>query len=393
MPRAATRGPTSALAPALVALAMVRSPTPLPAQASGAPVASLAPAAAAAVRKEARRVMTRWPFPAVAVGIVRGGRLVFSEGFGVADASTGAPVSDSTLFQIGSTTKAFTATLLGILVERGELEFEDRLADHLPPGTAITQSPVGREITLSQIATHHSGLPARPPTLRTRDDEPTRAFTLFELYASLERAELLTPPGQRWSYSNLGYAVLGHVLERTAGVPYEELLRREILDPLGMVETTVTLWPNLAPRLATPHRLLADGTARPSIPENMDANAPSGGLSSSVRDLARFVASQLGSSPRLDSIVSPAMRRNLYAPRWRSSNGSIGYGIGWGSARVEGVGEVVFRDGGMYGYTAYMGFSLDRSVGAIVLANLGGETGRPIRELGQRLLQIAAEVG
>ena len=190
------------------------------------------------------------PWPGAAVGLVVGDSLIWAAGFGVADRTTGEPVGTGTLFQIGSVTKSFTATLAGMAVERGRIAWSDPLASRLPPGTELPARPM----TLGQIAAHRAGLPGDAPTLRRKHgDYPILAFTHFELYRSLAEAELQSEPGEGWAYSNFGYGVLGHVLELRSGLPYETLLTDELLVPLAMTSTTVTIWPELAGRLATPY--------------------------------------------------------------------------------------------------------------------------------------------
>jgi CubicO group peptidase (beta-lactamase class C family) len=157
------------------------------------------------------------------------------------------------VFEIGSVTKAFTALLLAIAVQRGEAMLDDPVSDHLPDGSRVPRRR-DAEITLLHLATHASGLPRLPPglfwhALRHRDD-PYARLTPAELLAALESTRLRRAPGDRFRYSNFGAGVLGLALAHTSRVDYETLVRDRITRPLGMTDTVITLDPQQRSRLA-----------------------------------------------------------------------------------------------------------------------------------------------
>lgn len=313
------------------------------------------------------------PWPGAAIGIVVGDSLVYARGFGVSDRESGAPVGTGTLFQIGSVTKSFTATLTGMLVERGALGWSDTLAARMPTGASLPEAP----ITLGQIASHTSGLPGDAPTLRRKHgDYPILAFTHFELYRSLATAELQFDPGTAWGYSNFGYGVLGHVLELTTGRPWETLVTDEILAPLGMGSTTATIWPELADRLATPYIEDETGALVEYTPWDEEALAPAGGLASSLEDMGRYVAFQLRARNRAEARIGKATVRGLQS-RLRELPNENAYGRGWFIETMDGVGEVVSVGGEVDGYTAEIVLAPDRGIGTIVMANRGDAAGLP----------------
>jgi CubicO group peptidase (beta-lactamase class C family) len=191
------------------------------------------------------------PIPGIAVGVVMNWEVAYARGFGYADLSTKEPITPNTIFQIGSISKSFTATLAALLVEQGELSWDDPLSKHIPHASLPHQS-----ITLAHLARHTAGLPGDPPTLRRQHgDYPILAFTHFELYRGLAETTLQFQPGSNWGYSNFGYAVLGHALEMKTGTPYEVLVRRRLFEPLEMTSSTITLWPETTERLAKPYFL------------------------------------------------------------------------------------------------------------------------------------------
>lgn len=314
------------------------------------------------------------PWPGAAVGIVVGDSLAFARGFGVADRVTGEPITPETLFQIGSVSKSFTATLAGILIEEGRLSWSDSLAARLPVGAEVPSEP----ITLGQIASHVSGLPGDAPTLRRKHgDYPILAFTHFELYRSLAESRIAFPPGSQWGYSNFGYALLGHVLELATGLPYEVLVTEELFEPLGMSSSTVTIWPELAPRLATPY--IADPETADLVeytPWDEEALAPAGGIASTLADMGRWVAFQIRARAGREARIGAATLLDLQSAQWTFPSGN-GYGRGWFVERLEGVGEVVSVGGEVDGYTCEIAFAPEGQIGVVVMANRGDALGLP----------------
>ncbi|MFG3184156.1 serine hydrolase domain-containing protein [Streptomyces nigra] len=182
--------------------------------------------------------------------------------------------------EIGSVTKALTGTLLARLADAGLLSVDDRLTVWLP---AV---PAGSEITLRQLANHSSGLPRLPPQLSSADPrDPYAGFGAEEFGDVLRRLDTLAvrAPGAGEEYSNLGYAVLGAALEAAGGGPYEELLRRHVLAPLGVDEVTAD---PPADRTLTARGLFG----RPRAPWTMTGPIlPAGGLWATPRAVAEFV--------------------------------------------------------------------------------------------------------
>lgn len=329
-----------------------------------------------------------FPIPGLAVGVVVGDTLAYAAGFGVADREAGTAVEPGTLFQIGSISKSLTAALAGVLQNRGEITFDGRISEFLWDPSAVPDTG----ITVTHLLTHTSGLPGDPPTIRREhDDYPILAFTHFELYQSLEASELAFRPGSDWSYSNFGYGVLGHVLERAAGRPYETLLVEELLDPLTMRSTSATLWPELRERLATPYYYAEEsGTLVRYTPWDEEALSPAGGLSSTVGDLGRFVSFLLRVSRGTESRLDPQTLRRQGSVIHRLSP-THGYGMGWFVEDREGLGRVVYHGGGVDGYSAWLEIAVDRDVGVIVLINSG--EGQPIVPLARWLLAAVADAG
>lgn len=319
------------------------------------------------------RILPAFQIPGMAVGLVVDGQLILAQGFGQADQESGRPVTPDTVFQIGSISKSFTATLAAQLAEEERLAFDQPLRRHLPHAD-LPETP----FTLRHLATHTSGLPGDAPNLRRlHDDYPILAFSHFELHRGLAEAQLEFPPGSAWGYSNFGYAVLGHVLEVVTATPFEVLLKERLTGPLGMESTTVTLWPEILPRLATPYYLQDDGELVEYLPWDEEALAPAGGLASTLHDLGLYLAHQIeagrGDGPLAD----------LQEPR-QSVSDSLSYGMGWFVQQLPGLGKVVSVGGDVDGYVGELVFVPEHGIGTIVLIN-SGESG-PVPHLGRWLL-------
>jgi CubicO group peptidase (beta-lactamase class C family) len=141
-----------------------------------------------------------------------------------------------TMFELGSITKVFTSLLLADMVDRGEVRLDDPVAMYLPKGVVLP-SRNGKQITLTDLATHSSGLPRDADNLDLMQVNPLARYGPSQLYEFLARYTLSRDPGEKFGYSNLAVSLLGHALTLRAGKSYEELLRTRILEPLGMQDT------------------------------------------------------------------------------------------------------------------------------------------------------------
>src|SRR5437762_5105440 len=186
----------------------------------------------------------------IVVGILDGGgRRLVASGSGPA----GAPLDGDTVFEIGSVTKVFTSSLLADMVRRGEVKLEDSISKYLPASVRLP-SRNGKEITLLDLATQTSALPRLPGNLAPQDPQyPYAGYTVEQLYVFLSHYTLTRDIGEKYEYSNLGVGLLGHVLARKAGMSYEELVTKRILEPLGMKDTAITLSASMRARLAPGH--------------------------------------------------------------------------------------------------------------------------------------------
>jgi CubicO group peptidase (beta-lactamase class C family) len=280
------------------------------------------------------------------------------------------PLDADSVFEIGSITKVFTATLLVDMADRGEVRLEDPVAMYLPPGVRVPERN-GRKITLLDLTTQSSGLPRMPDNFHPRDTKnPYADYTAGQMFAFVGRYELPRDIGVQYEYSNLGVGLLGQALSRRAGKTYEALVQERILKPLKMEHTGITLTPWMRAHLAKGHDAQGEVTSNWDIP----ALAGAGALRSTMNDMLTFARANLGSLPvgRLGS-GRAASRLQRLMPRTHESRKPAGranmsIGMGWHIRRLNDR-EVVWHNGGTGGYRTWLGFDKARKAAAIVLTN------------------------
>jgi D-alanyl-D-alanine-carboxypeptidase/D-alanyl-D-alanine-endopeptidase len=306
----------------------------------------------------------------IVVGIVTpAGREIYA--YGETEVSGGQPVDENTIFEIGSTGKAFTAILLADMVERGEVSLDDPIEKFLPEAV-IVPTRDGRSITLVDLATHTSGLPAIPDNLAPADmNNPYADYTVEQMYEALAQINLDRDIGSQYEYSNFGMGLLGHILALRSGMSYEELVVARIADDLGMNDTRSSLTTEMQSRLATGYR---DGEPFPLWDNPTLAGA--GDLRSSVQDMLTFLAANVG---LVESPLYEAMQLT-YEPRFPVDE-AMDVGLAWHMYTERGV-QIIEHHGATGGYWCYAGFIEDKKIGVVVLTN----TYHDIDEIGLGLL-------
>ncbi len=245
------------------------------------------------------RAQRDWRSPGVSAGVVVDGRLVWSSHIGSARLDPPTPAGDDTQVMIGSITKTFTALLVMQLRDEGRLSLDDEVSTWLPE-TRHTGVRVG------QLLSHTSGLQREPVG---RIWETLVAPDVAQLVAELEEAERVLPGNLAFHYSNLGFALLGLLVERLDGRPWVVALRARILDALGMARTSLTPADDHAVGYQV-HPFAGTATREPVL--DLKATAPLGGLWSSVADMARFAAFLAAPDPGL---LRPETLEEMCAPR------------------------------------------------------------------------------
>ena len=304
--------------------------------------------------------------PGMSAGAVCIDTLVWAKGYGVLSLDNQQSVTPNALFRIASVTKVFTAAAILKLAGEGRLNLD------APVNEYIDWFDIGRtpesgdsELTVRQLLSHTSGLP-RDSALTdfSRNFQPASADAI----AALPGQALQSAPGERYAYSNLGYAVLGQVISSVSGRTYAEYLETEILEPLGMISTLVhpspqdlTAWGHGPKRLVFGRRLADFWDLRFAT--------PAGGMASSVSDLSKFMKMQIAPYQSLDP--APLTREAVlesHAVQFVVEPGIAGVGLSWGIDMSDGQ-YVIYHGGDLPDQTAFMIIDIRSGLGIVLLTN------------------------
>lgn len=387
-----------ALAPWQPSVALLAAPASRQAATSPAPPADLA-AAIDAIDKTVASELARDNLGSITVGVVADGRLVWTRSYGYADMEKKLQATSDSVYRIGSITKQFTALMLLQLVEQEKVRLSDPVEKYFPEINQVRgRIPGAPPITLVQLATMTSGLDREPENLDTYLKGPVSEWEKV-LISALPHTRYAYEPDTHYLYSNIGYAILGAALGRAAGQPYTEYVRQHIFAPLGMTRTAFEPNPTITPviakgyavsraRQAAPGQPAQQNAVRPSTGSGRTAEftvdaetparehqgrgykVPNGAIYTTVGDLARFVAFELG--VEMPAVLKKASLDDNYS-RVNSSDGTLrtGYGIGFQLSRRGDL--VVYGHGGsVAGYNAAAHFERNSRTGVIVLRNVGG---------------------
>ncbi len=297
-----------------------------------------------------------------------------------------AVIDTSTLFELGSITKAFVALLFADGVLKRRITFEDAVEDFLPDGLRL-RDKAGQPLRLIDLATHRSGLPRMPGNLSRREmADPYAGYSEARLFAFLTEWKPAVERGQRFEYSNLAYGLLSLVLSRQLGLSFDEALRRHVLLPLGLddmllhrplpggddlalIGSSIAAKLALAPRMAAGH-----AERRPAPPWRSDALAGAVGLLGSITSMGRFMQAALG---QFDHPLSEAFAMCLQY-RTEGEHPLHPFGFGWELSTIvapDGSRRTLFnQDGATAGFSMSMWLEPARQRAGTVLSNAFIET-------------------
>jgi serine-type D-Ala-D-Ala carboxypeptidase/endopeptidase len=282
------------------------------------------------------------------------------------------PLDANSVFEIGSISKVFTATVLADMVQRGQVSLDDPAQKYLPSSVHLPTRN-GKSITLGSLSEQNSGLPRMPDNFHPADQSnPYADYSVQQMFDFLSAYQLTRDPGEKFEYSNLGVGLLGHVLSQRAGKSYEELVRERIWSPLGMTHTAITFTPWMRSHLALGHDEAGQVVANWDIP----ALAGAGAIRSTADDMLKFLAANL--HPERGAL----QQAMAFAHKERASAGNMGIGLNWLSTHA-GTDTIVWHNGGTGGYRTFIGFEASRKMGVVVLTN---STGAGADDIGFHLL-------
>jgi len=333
------------------------------------------------------RAIAREKVQGISVALVDDQRVVWSQGFGYADAEAKKPATADTLYRVGSISKLFTDAVAMQLVESGKLNLDAPVQNVLPGFAPKSWDGTHVGITPRMLMTHHSGL-QRDVAKSFQSERPPRFSEITDHFDSY----LVYQPGQMLSYSNIGLSVLGSVVEKISGRPFEEQEQRALLDPLGMSNSSFDAAASPSPDMAKSYQ---GNKILPSIPLR---DVPAGGLNSSVNDLSRFMAMVFanGQSGGHEVLTQASVSEML-----RAQNEGVKIdldtrvGLGWflqspDKARIRGGGWVAMHGGAIDGYRSNMTVLPEHKLGIVVLSN-SSTAGESLQHIATQVLQVALE--
>lgn len=311
--------------------------------------------------------------PGLAITVVRGDSTIYRRGFGWADAEAGARMTPETPLYIASNTKSFTALAAALLDARGDIDLDAPVTDYLRRDWFPSEIDAGA-VTLRHLLTHTSGLSNDPLVFRTAysgEHTPNVQRRLLEETIARDDAPLGT-----FDYTNTGYLIAALALEEATGLPWQDLLVREIFEPLGMVETTARrsdLRPGAVP--AAPYRAVGPAERmRLPLEKSDETLHAAGGVISTLRDLERWLVAEMhhgrisGDAVLPQAVIDATQTLAAPAPGTIGPLGREGYGLGWIVGMFGGE-KLIYHVGDFPGTSSSISFMPERNVGVTVFVN------------------------
>jgi CubicO group peptidase (beta-lactamase class C family) len=333
----------------------------------------------------------------ITVGVIAGSQLVWTRSVGFADMKARRLANRNTVYRIGSITKPFTAVMLMQLVSAGRVQLSDPVERYLPEVEQIASKPQGASpFTFLQLATMTAGLAREPNDAGPFWTGPVSAWET-KLLAALPHTRYASFPGTEYSYSNIGYAILGAALSRVAGQPYTEWQRLHVFRPLGMGRTRFEVDRTIESDVAVGYQVRGDGTlddqtAAQEARDGRGYKVPNGAIFTTVDDLARFVVFELGRGP--DSVLARSMLDDAFGGIVATDAfQQTGYGLGFMAMRRDDYPFPSFlgHSGSVAGYRAAMYYDRGMKLGVVVFRNVIGGEQDPDRLAGDILSLLATK--
>ena len=317
-------------------------------------------------------VMKEWKVPGLAIGIVQDGKMIHAKGYGLRDVEKNLPVTSKTLFAIGSITKSFTVTLLGMLTEEGKFDWDKPVRDYLPD-FRLHDAVATEHMTPRDLVTHRSGLP--------RHDLLWYGSTLTrrQMYERLRYLEPSRDFRSAYQYQNLMFMTAGYLAEQLTGRKWEELVRERIFAPLGMTESNFSV-NDLQGAADSSRGYLKVKEEVKLVPyRNIDEMGPAGSINSNVEEMSRYLLLHLNKGKVGEKqLVAAAQLEQMQTPQMTIPGqiqfdelGHAAYGMGFVVTSYRGH-KLVTHGGGIDGFISLLSFLPRKNIGVIILTNLSG---------------------
>jgi CubicO group peptidase (beta-lactamase class C family) len=326
-----------------------------------------------AVTEYVKAEMQRQHIPGLSLLVVRNGKTVRAQGFGLANVESQVPVKPETVFQSGSVGKQFTATAVMMLVEEGKIGLDDLLTKYFADAPATW-----KDVTVRQLLSHTAGFGDYPKDFDYRKD-----WTEDEELKLIESIPLAFPPGTKWEYSNLGYVTLGILIHRVTGEFYGDFLQQRIFQPLGMKSTRIISEADIVPNRAAGYRLVKGELKNQEWVAPTVNTTADGSLYFTILDLAKWDAALY---------TGKLLKRSSFEMMWipvklkngETNNGN--YGFGWVIDRRNGH-RCIHHDGSWQGFETSIARYVDDRLTVVALSNLAdADPGKIVRHVAEMYL-------
>jgi len=300
-----------------------------------------------------RAEMKTQQIPGVSLAVIKNGEIVLAKGYGLANVELQVLVKPETIFQSGSMGKQFTATAVMMLVEEGKLSLDDKITKFFPDAPAAWQN-----ITVRHLLTHTSGLGDYPDDFDLRRD-----YTEDELFQRIKATPLAFQPGEKWSYSNLAYVMLGVLIHKVSGKFYGDFLQERVFKPLGMTTARVISEADIVPNRAAGYRM-ADGELKNQnwVSPTLNTTAD-GALYLTVYDLAKWDAALY-----TEKLLKRSSLDQMWTPVKLNDGKTYPYGFGWALNVVRGH-RLIEHGGSWQGFKSQISRYVDDKLTVVVFAN------------------------
>lgn len=332
------------------------------------------------------QLLQEWRVPGVAITLVKDGQVILARGYGLRDVKKNLPVTGQTLFAIGSCTKAFTATAVGVLVDRGKLKWDDPLRHHLKDFKL--KDPVAtRQMTAVDLMCHRSGLPRHDFAWY---NAPASRRELYQRLAFLEPTE---PFRYRFQYNNFMFMTAGILVEELTGKRWEDFISETLLSPLGMTRSNFSVIDSqAADDFSLPYNIKNDNPM--AVPfRNIDSIGPAGCINSCARDMARWLLLNLNRGKwKGKQMISENTLAFLHTPNMVTGSPVskekeflfTTYGLGWGIGSYRGA-PVINHGGGIDGFVSLVSLLPRQNAGVVILTNCDSTGGYVTGIIGRNL--------
>lgn len=320
-----------------------------------------------------KAAMKQYNVPGVAVAVVDGDK-VYTRGYGVRSVDKPGDVDADTLFMLASNSKAFTAALVGVMVDKHKIGWNDHIVDYMPE-FVLKDDYATRMTTAKDLLAHRTGLPAF-----TGDNLEALGFSRDESFRRFRYMEPACSFREKANYSNPGFVVAGMLAARLGGDTYENLIKKELFEPLSMKRSGVSAADHAKENVAEAHQLLPGGGSKVVPWDSSDTFGPAGCLNSTANDMARWLQMQVNDGV-IDGrqILSKETVRQMHTPAMVDeptfsemppidAHSGLSYGLGWGIYHYKGH-EVLEKGGARSGMRSVAVLVPDKKIGVAVLAN------------------------